>query len=182
MGRLDGKVAVITGAGSGIGRASAIGFAKEGAKVVVADCVAEAGEETAKMVRGTGGEAIFVKTDVSNAEDVRKLIKITIDTYGRLEVLFNNAGVTAEVASIVDSREGNWDRTIAINLKSVWRGMKYAIPEMLKVGGGSIINTASQAGERGTPNISAYSASKGGVLALSRGTAIEYAHRNIRVN
>ena len=182
MGRLDDKVAIITGAGAGMGRIAAIEFAKEGAKVVVAEYVAESGEETVRMIKEAGGEAIFIKTDVSKTEDVKRMIKITVDTYGKLDVLYNNAGVVAEMAPTVESTEENFDKTIAVNLKGVWLGMKYAIPEMLKTGGGSIINTASQAGERGTPNVPAYSASKGGILALSRGTAMEYATKNIRVN
>jgi NAD(P)-dependent dehydrogenase (short-subunit alcohol dehydrogenase family) len=182
MGRLDGKVVIITGAGMGMGQAAAILFAKEGAKVVVADCLAEAGEETVKMIKEAGGEAIFVKADVSKAEDAKNMVKQTVDTYGRLDVLYNNAGIRGEVAPTPECTEENFDKVIAVNLKGVWLGMKYAIPEMLKTGGGSIINTASHTGERGTPNLPAYSASKGGVLAISRGTAMEYATKNIRVN
>jgi len=182
MGRLDNKVAVITGAGSGMGQAAAILFAKEGAKVVVADWIAESGEETVRMVKEAGGEAIFIKVDVSKAEDAQKMIKTTVDTYGKLDVLYNNAGIAGEAAFTAECTEENWEKVIAVNLKGVWLGMKYAIPEMLKIGGGSIINTASQAGERGMPGIPPYTASKGGVLALSRATAMEYAKKNIRVN
>jgi len=182
MGRLAGKVAIITGAGAGIGRAAAILFAKEGAKVVVVDWIAHDGEETVSMVKEFGGEAIFVKTNVAEAEDVKGMVEIAIDTYGKLDILYNNAGIVGAWVKTEEYPEDSWEQVIAVNLKGVFLGMKYAIPAMLKCGGGSIISTASQAGDRGQPNIAAYSASKGGVLALSRATAIEYAARNIRVN
>jgi NAD(P)-dependent dehydrogenase (short-subunit alcohol dehydrogenase family) len=182
MGRLAGKVAIITGAGAGIGRAAAILFAKEGAKVVVVDWIAHDGEETVSMVKEFGGGAIFVKANVAEAEDVKGMVKIAIDTYGKLDILYNNAGIVGAWVKTEEYPEDSWEQVIAVNLKGVFLGMKYAIPAMLKCGGGSIISTASQAGDRGQPNIAAYSASKGGVLALSRATAIEYAARNIRVN
>lgn len=182
MGRLDGKVAIITGAGAGMGRAAAILFAKEGAKVVVACRTVEAGEETVKMIKEAGGEAKFVKADVSKADDVKNMVKKTVDTYGKLDVIYNNAAILGRAAFTENITEEEWDKIMAINLKGVWLGMKYAIPEMLKNGKGSIINTASQCGERGTRNLGAYSASKGGVLALTRVTAMELAKKNIRVN
>jgi NAD(P)-dependent dehydrogenase (short-subunit alcohol dehydrogenase family) len=182
MPRLDGKVAIITGAGSGMGRAAAILFAKEGAKVVVADWVTEGGEETVKKIKQVGGEAIFIKTDVSKTEDIKKMIKTAVDTYGRLDVLYNNAGIAGELGPITDCTEDNWDKVQAINLRGLWLAMKYAIPEMLKTGGGSIVNTASLAANRAVPNAPAYTASKGGVVSLSRATAIEWATKNIRVN
>jgi NAD(P)-dependent dehydrogenase (short-subunit alcohol dehydrogenase family) len=182
MGRLAGKVAIITGAGAGIGRSAAILFAREGAKVVVVDWNARDGEETVSMVKEFGGECVFVKADVARAEDVKGMVKMTINTYGKLDILFNNAGIVGAWVETADYPEETWEQVIAVNLKGVFLGMKYAIPEMLKRGGGSIVNTASQAGERGQPNIAAYSASKGGVLALSRATAIEYAAKNIRIN
>jgi NAD(P)-dependent dehydrogenase (short-subunit alcohol dehydrogenase family) len=182
MGRLDGKVAIITGAGSGMGQAAAILFAKEGAKVVVADWVAKNGEETVKMIKEAGGEAIFVKVDVSKAEDAKRMVKTAVDSYGKLHVLYNNAGISIEAAPTAECTEEDFDKTIAVNLKGVWLGMKYAIPEMVKIGGGSIINTTSIGAERGLPNIPAYTASKGGVLAMSRTTALEYATQNVRVN
>ena len=182
MGRLDDKVAFVTGAGSGIGRATAILFAKERAKVIVACRTIETGKETVRMIGEAGGEAIFVRADVSKPDDVQKMITTTIDTYGRLDVLLNNAGVLSEPAPTTECTEENFDRTIAINLKGVWLAMKYAIPEMIKGGGGSIVNIASVAADRGLANFPAYCASKGGVVALSRGTAIEFAAKNIRVN
>ena len=182
MGRLDGKAVIITGAGMGMGQAAALLFAKEGAKVAVVDWNAEAGQEAVKMIKGAGGEAIFIKTDVSKADDVKNMVKTTIDTYGKLDVIYNNAGILARVAFTENITEEEWDRIMAVNLKGVWLGMKYAIPEMLKAGKGSIINTASQCAERGTRNLGAYCASKGGVLALTRVTAMELAKKNIRVN
>ncbi len=182
MGRLDNKVTIITGAGMGMGQAAAILFAKEGARVVVVDWVAEAGEETVRMIKEAGGEAMFVKTDVSKAEDVENMVKETINTYGKLDVIYNNAAIIGESAFTENCSEENWDRIMAINLKGVFLGMKYAIPEMLKTGGGSIVNTASQCGDRGTRNLCAYCASKGGILALTRVTAMELARKKIRVN
>jgi len=182
MGRLDGKVVIITGAGMGMGQAAALLFAKEGAKVAVVDWKAEAGEETVKTIKQAGGEAIFIKADVSKAADAKNMVKTTVDTYGKLDVIYNNAGILARAAFTENIAEEDWDRIMAVNLKGVWLGMKYAIPEMLKAGKGSIINTASQCGDRGTRNLGAYCASKGGVLALTRVTAMELAKKNIRVN
>ena len=182
MGRLDGKVVIITGAGMGMGQAAALLFAKEGAKVAVVDWKAEAGQETVKTIKQAGGEAIFIKADVSKADDVKNMVKTTIDAYGKLDVIYNNAGILARAAFTENIAEEEWDRIMSVNLKGVWLGMKYAIPEMLKNGGGSIINTASQCGDRGTRNLGAYCAAKGGVLALTRVTAMELAKKNIRVN
>ena len=182
MGRLDDKVAIITGASSGMGRATAVLFVKEGAKVVVADIVVEAGEETVGIVKQAGGEAIFVMTDVSKAEDVKKMIKVALDTYGRLDILINCAGIAGKEVSTVDCPEEVFNKVIATNLNGVWLGMKYAIPEMLKTGGGSIINFASIAALEAYVGIPAYSASKGAVISLSRAAAIEYSRKNVRVN
>ena len=182
MGRLDNKVAIITGAGMGMGQAGALLFAREGAKVVVVDWKAEAGEETVKMIKDSGGEAVFVKADVSRAKDVENAVKKAIEKYGKLDIIYNNAAVIGRPAFTEDVTEEEWERIMSINLKGVWLGMKYAIPEMLKGGGGSIINTASQCGERGTRNLSPYCTTKGGVLALTRITAMELAKKNIRVN
>jgi len=182
VGRLDNKVAIITGAGMGMGQAGALLFAREGARVVVVDWNAEAGEETVKKIRDSGGEAIFVKADVSRARDVENVVKKTVASYGKLDIIYNNAAIIGRPAFTEDVTEEEWERIMSINLKGVWLGMKYAIPEMLRRGGGSIINTASQCGDRGTRNLSPYCAAKGGVLALTRITAMELAKKNIRVN
>jgi NAD(P)-dependent dehydrogenase (short-subunit alcohol dehydrogenase family) len=182
LGRLEDKVAIITGAGSGMGRATAVLFVKEGAKVVVADIVIEAGEETVGIVKQAGGEAIFIKTDVSKAEDVKEMIKVAINTYGRLDILINCAGIAREEVSTIDCPEEVFNEVIATNLNGVWLGMKYGIPEMLKTGAGSIVNFASIAALEAYVGIPAYSASKGAVISLSRAAAIEYSRKNVRVN
>lgn len=180
--RLDDKVAVVTGGGSGIGRATAILFARAGAKVIVADFVAKGGNETVRIITEAGGDAIFVKTDVSKAADVEKLVSVTVDTYGKLDILCNNAGVCENEGLVAEVQEETWNRIIDINLKGVFLGMKYCIPEMLKSGGGVIVNTASTASLIAWPELPAYCASKGGVLMLTKAAAIGYAKRNIRVN
>lgn len=182
MGKLDGKVALITGAGSGIGRASALLFAREGAKVAVVDYAREGGQETAKMIKQAGGEAIFIEADVSKAADVQRMVKATLDTYGRIDILFNNAGIMGAPAPTAKATEENWDLVLDINLKSVFLASKYAIPVMLNRGGGVIINTASITGFMGSPDMAAYGASKGGVIQLTRTIALEYADKNIRAN
>jgi len=179
--KLAGKVSIITGAGSGIGQASALEFAAEGAKVVVADYVPQGGHETVDQIRSAGGDAIFVETDVSKADDVQKMIQATLEAYGRIDVLFNNAAVTIP-ASVVEASEEVWDKTMDIDLKGVFLPSKYAIPHMIAGGGGSVINTASMCGLVASPNQAPYSAAKGGVIALTRQMAIDYALHGIRVN
>jgi len=179
--RLVGKVAIITGAGSGIGQATALLFAQEGAMVVVADYAPEGGRETVALIQENGGEAVFVETDVSKAVEVRRMVETTVETYGGIDVLFNNAAVTIP-ASVTESSEEVWDKTMAIDLKGVFLPSKYAIPHMIERGGGSVINTASMCGLVASPNQAPYSAAKGGVVALTRQMAIDYAQHNIRVN
>ncbi|NQT72631.1 MAG: SDR family oxidoreductase [Chloroflexi bacterium] len=178
----EGKVAMVTGAGSGIGRASALAFAKNGAKVVVNDIVAEGAEETVEMIKAAGGEAILVKADVTQAIEVENLINKTVEIYGQLDYAHNNAGIDGEPAPLADCTIENWDRTIGINLRGVFLCMKYEIPQMVKQGNGAIVNTASIAGLIGTANMPAYNAAKHGVVGLTRTAALEYAATGIRIN
>lgn len=178
----EGKTALITGGAAGIGRATALAFAREGARVVVADVDTPRGKETVQMVEAEGGEAHFINVDVSNAEDVKRMVQETVDTYGRLDCAFNNAGIEGEQAPTGESNEENWNRVIDINLKGVWLCMKEEIPQMLEQGGGVIVNTASVAGLVGYANLPAYVASKHGVAGLTKGAALEYATKGIRVN
>jgi NAD(P)-dependent dehydrogenase (short-subunit alcohol dehydrogenase family) len=183
MANLFGKVALVTGGASGIGRASALAFARQGAKVVVADITTEGGEETANKIVKANGEAIFLKTDVSKPIEIRATIEKAVSVYGSLDCILNNAGIQGKRTSMVACSEENWDRLIDINLKSVWLCMKYEIPFMRERGGGSIINMASVAGLRsGLPFLSAYTASKHAVIGLTKAAAVEYAKAGIRIN
>jgi len=184
--RLTNKIAIITGAGSGQGRAAALIFSREGAKIVVSDWKPELGEETVTLVQKAGGEAIFVRADVSESADVQNLIRTTVSTFGRIDILYNNAGVgfssPLSMSDIINTPEADWDRVIAINLRSMYLTAKYGVPEMIKSGGGSIINTASIAALIGSDAAHAYTAAKGGMVALSRALAVEFGPKNIRVN
>jgi len=180
--RLASKVAIITGAGSGLGRGSAILFAKEGAKVVVADINDAGGEETVRVIKSGGGEAIFVHTDVSKASDAENLIKVTKDKFGKIDILFNNAGVPQRSMPIANLDESLWDRIYAINVKSVFLTAKYAAPVMKEAQGGVIINLASISGVRPRPGSLAYASSKAAVIHLTKALALELASDNIRVN
>jgi len=182
LGRLDGKVAIITGAASGIGKATACLFSVEGAKVVVADWDEEAGAAVAADLRHQGGHAIFVRTDVSLSGDVQQMVQAALNNFGRIDILINNAGIEGQQAQTAEATEENWDHVMAVNLKSVFLVMKYVIPQMLTQGGGAIVNNASVAGLVGFAGSPAYCASKGGIVQLTRVAALEYAARNIRVN
>src|SRR5215831_12762549 len=182
MKEFEDKVALVTGGGSGIGRATALAFAREGAKVVIGNRNVQRGEETVAMIRKAGGEASFKRTDVLVTKDIEALVEHAVKEYGGLDLAFNNAGVEGDVAPITEQTEANYDAVMDVNVKGVWLSMKYEIPQMLKRGGGAIVNCSSVAGLIGFPNMAPYFASKHAVIGLTKVAALEYSAQGIRIN
>ncbi|MBS2030812.1 MAG: SDR family oxidoreductase [Deltaproteobacteria bacterium] len=179
---LSGKAALVTGGGAGIGRATALAFAREGVQVVVSDIDAKGGETTVEQIRAAGGKATFIRCDVTRDAEVKALLEGTLAAYGRLDYAFNNAGIEIEKGKLADGEESEFDAIMAVNVKGVWLCMKHELPIMVAQGGGAIVNTSSVAGLLAAPKMSIYAASKHAVLGLTRSAAIEYAKKNVRIN
>jgi NAD(P)-dependent dehydrogenase (short-subunit alcohol dehydrogenase family) len=182
LNNFNDKVVLITGAGNGIGRATALAFAQHGARVVVADINRDDGEETALMITQTGGVATFIPCDVTKDEDVQSMVNGTLETYGKLDIAFNNAGIEIEQSKLADGDEATYDKIMDVNVKGVWRCMKYQIPALLQQSTSAIVNTASIAGLGAAPKMSIYSASNHAVIGLTKSAAVEYGKKGLRVN